>query len=212
MPPIKTRGARLSLVRKDVVNTKLSGGEAIQPSGVAHWQVSLPFVPQSFEQAQDLMGVMFRLSDRSNQFLAKPPGFKQNAYANDYYDGSDWVYPGGVSAGPTVNGAHSAKSIDLDNLVPSEVVFEVGDYLVVFNDDFEPELKLVTAQCVSDVNGEATVQIEPAMRKPTIDNGPVRMTNDLIGIPFRMTSTAGFNLAPNRITSITIEGVEHYDY
>jgi len=84
---------------------------------------------------------------------------------------------------------------------------EAGDY-VQFTTADGIELKVVTADAASDASGNATVSFEPELRQ-----SPTAI--DVVDPKARFRLQApefGYNLQPNRITSITVDAIESYDY
>ena len=203
----------MSLVRKDVVETKLSGGEAISPRNVHHWELTLPLVPQTLEQARTLWGNLCELSKPDVKFIGYPPAFIPCPYAQTYWNGSAWTTGTSSGGAPFVNGANqTGTSLNINNLVPSTTIFNKGDYFAVNTDAFGYELKVVTADCVSDASGEATVEFTPALRDAALNISEVGMHKDLVATFFRLKNPqASYALNPNKITTITIEAVEAYD-
>ena len=202
VPEIKTRGAEFELVRQDVVETQLTGAEVVAPRQIALWRYSIPLVAQGYSTAQAWFGALAKLTRMGNVFEAGPPGYEKSEYAKTYYDN------GWTQGEPTITDlTQTGSSVEVTGLVPEVTFLEAGDY-VQFTTADGIELKVVTENAASDASGNATVSFEPELRQ-----SPTAI--DVVDPQARFRLQApefGYNLQPNRITSITVDAIESYDY
>lgn len=201
-PPIKSRGASFDLVRQDVLETLQTGSEVVSQRGVALWAYNFPLVAQGYQNAQAWFGALAKLTRMGNVFDANPPGFEQPEYVKTYYDG-------GWSQGePTLTDlTQTGSSVTVTGLVPDVTFLERGDY-IQFTTSEGIELKVVTQDAESDSSGEAVVTFEPELRL-----SPLSVEVVSPKARFRLTSPDfSYQLQPNRITSITVDAIESYDY
>lgn len=210
IPPIRSRGASFDLVRQDVIETLQTGADVVSPRNVAHWEYRFPLVPHTYEEAEAWFGALARLAKMGNYFAARPPAFDPPEYVKKYWNGSAWTTGTSLLGQPIINGAgQTGNTLNVSNLVVNETFLQKGDYFSVYGVT-TAELKVVTADAETDSLGQTTVQFEPALRNPTNAGDSIEIIEPQA--IFRLKSpNFVYNLAPNRITSMTIEAVEYYD-
>lgn len=210
IPPIRSRGARFELVRQDVVETLMTGGEVVAPRNVAHWRYRFPLVPHTYEEAEEWFGALARLAKGGSFFIAPPPAMLPPEYVKEYWTGSAWTTGTSFAGQPLIDGVgQTGNTINVANLVANETFLQRGDYFSVFSTT-QSELKVCTSDAESDGTGHATVQFEPPLRNPTESGSTIEIVEP--ECKFRLRSPQFvYNLQPNRITSITIDAVEYYD-
>lgn len=210
IPPIRSRGASFELVRQDVVETLMTGGEVVAPRNVSHWRYRFPLVPHTYEEAEEWFGALARLAKGGSYFIALPPAQLPPEYVNKYWTGSAWTTGTSLLGQPLIDGAgQTGNTLDVTNLVTNETFLQRGDYFSVVSST-QSELKVCTADCESDGTGHATVQFEPPLRNATGAGDDIEIVQPQA--KFRLVSPQFvYNLQPNRITSMTIDAVEYYD-
>lgn len=201
-PQIKSRGAQFELVRQEVLETLQTGGEVVAPRGVALWRYTFPLVAQGYSTAQAWFGALAKLTRMGNVFDAMPPGFDAPQYVKDNYD-SGWT-----QGEPTITDlTQTGNSVTVDGLVPDVLFLERGDY-IQFTTSEGIELKVCTQDAQADNSGEAVVTFEPELRLSPLSVEVVEPK-----ARFRLASPDfSYQLQPNRITSITVDAIESYDY
>ena len=211
VPPIRSRGATFDLVRQDVVESLMTGGEAVAPQGVALWHYTFPLVPQTYAEAQEWMGVLARLTKMGQRFIAGPPGFSPPEYVKKYWTGSAWTTGTSLLGQPLMDGINqSGETVQIKNLVAGETFLQRGDY-ISFENPLHGEIKVVTADCESDGAGKATLEFTPPLRTPNSGEDVINIVEPVT--LFRLKSPQFFyNLQPNRIVNMTIEAVESYGF
>lgn len=80
------------------------------------------------------------------------------------YDGA----ASGETLGSVVGAGQTGTSLDVDGVTPSTTILQAGEWFQVRN-----ELKLATADCISDGTGAVTLTFKPALRVSPADNDPV---------------------------------------
>lgn len=199
IPPIKTQGASFGLDRADVIVSRITGAEVVAPRRLALWRYTAPLVAMSYEEAQPWFAATHQLSTIDAFFHAIPPGFELPQYAQSRYDGTAW------STGQPTLSSNTADTLNISGLSPGESFLVRGDYIGVTTAK-GPELKVVMRTVVSSASGTATVEISPRLREtPT----GVTITDPVA--KFRLFQPAGYQMAPNRIVSITLEAIETHD-
>lgn len=150
----------------------------------SRWRCSMSFNNLTDEQARVLEALVAELDGESGRVKI-----------------SDWARSGLTQRGkPKVSQPNqSGKLLESKDWLPNSIVLRIGDYITV-ND----ELKRVTANVISDAQGNATIPIAPILRyAPTV--------NDLIeneapyGI-FKLTSNdqGNFQRKPGILTSTSL--------
>ena len=221
---IVARGQQFRLVREDRVLESNTGAEQYIANRPAYWSFTIPILPRSDVEAKRWRATMVELSRPSNTFLATPPGYRGAEYAQSRIigtttlqlsDGSNLELSDNslleietglpISSEPVrVDGAGQlGKQLNLKDADPNEVLFKVGEYFSV-----NGELKVVTAQCTTDGQGDATVLFEPPLRSPPANGEALLMLRPVC--KFRLASQAGWKLQPNRLHSFDIEAIESY--
>jgi hypothetical protein len=188
IPTIQAASASFGLVRADNALELLNGSEVYTVFQKAAWVLSFPLVIQTEQQARAWSAALASLSSFANHFKASPPG-----YTATIYSGTIPQVDGGSQLG---------TSLDIKNCTNSTTVFRAGEYFEV-----NGELKIVTANAVSNGSGLATVNFEPALRASPTNSSSLVITNPKT--KFRLAdSSAAWNIQPGRFYSITIDAVE----
>ncbi len=198
-PPIKTRGASFALHRADVIVSRITGAEVVAQRKRAVWSYTAPLIAMSYDQAQPWFAVTHQLSRMDAFFDAMPPGFQLPEYAKSRYDGSAW------SSGQPVLSSSTPTTLTVSGLDAGQSFLVRGDYIGVMTAK-GPELKVVTRTVTSSSTGTAVIEIEPPFR-----NTPVSVTITDPVARFRLLQPAQYQMAPNRIVSITLEAIETHD-
>ncbi|WOO49441.1 hypothetical protein R2S03_18555 [Hafnia alvei] len=150
----------------------------------SRWRCSMSFNNLTDEQARVLEAFVAELDGESGRVKI-----------------SDWARSGLTQRGkPKVSQPNqSGKLLETKDWLPNSIVLRIGDYITVNN-----ELKRVTANVISDAQGNATISIAPILRyAPAV--------NDLIeneapyGI-FKLTSNdqGNFQRKPGILTSTSL--------
>jgi hypothetical protein len=88
---------------------------------------------------------------------------------------------------PLVAGAsQTGASLNTDGWPATTTVLKAGDYFSV-----NGELKMVTADCVSDASGNATVEFAPILRSAPADNAALTLGSDYLA-PTELLTNGGF--------------------
>ena len=220
---IVARGQQFRLIRDDRALESFTGKEQYIANRPAYWSFTIPILPRNNVEAKRWRAAIAELSRPSNTFAATPPGYRGSAYAQartapptplELSDGTNlelstgqllFINPGFVGGGEAfVDGAGQlGKQLDLEGADPNEVLFKVGEYFSIGG-----ELKVVTAECVTDSNGKATVVFEPPLRSMPANGAQIAMARPVAR--FRLSSPAAWSLQPNRLHSFDIEAIESY--
>jgi hypothetical protein len=125
----------------------------------ARWKASYVFAPLTRQEASPWQA-----------FLAELDGAAQTFFAND----PAATIPQGTGSGvPLVDGGgQSGSQLITNGWSPSQTVLKAGDYFQIGS-----ELKMITANAVSDISGSATLKFKPALRSIPADNAPLIVTN-----------------------------------
>jgi hypothetical protein len=123
--------------------------------GGSRWNASYSLPAMKAEQAGAWRAFFLLLEGSANTFTAFDPDRKA---------------PRGTATGtPLVNGgSQTGSALISDGWTASVTVLKAGDYLAV-----NGELKLVTADVISDGSGNATISFKPALRTSPADNAPI---------------------------------------
>lgn len=220
---IVARGQQFRLIRDDRTLESFTGTEQYIANRPAYWSFTIPILPRNNVEAKRWRAAIVELSRPSNTFFATPPGYRGSAYLKDRIappapltlsNGTNLQLNTGalllVNAGFVGNidafvdgSGQLGKQLDIKDADPNEVLFKVGEYFSV-ND----ELKVVTAECVTDGQGKATVEFEPPLRAMPDDGAEISMFRPRA--KFRLQSPAAWSLQPNRLHSFDIEAIESY--
>lgn len=122
----------------------------------ARWSQSLSFNAMTGADRAELQAFLASLRGQANRAVLPVFGHTNR----------------GVGGGtPLVAGAsQTGSSLNTDGWTASTVVLRAGDFFSV-----NGELKMVTADCVSDASGNATIQFAPILRASPADNAPLRL-------------------------------------
>jgi len=132
--------------------------------GGSMWTTTVSLPPMNREQAVEWQVFFMQLHGRFGTFAMGDPDAK--------------TIRGGLLSSPNVNGAHSigAYSIAIQGATASTVIFKKGDY-IQFSSGATQKLHMVTADCTSNSDGQATVEIEPPLKTALIDENSINYTN-----------------------------------
>lgn len=197
-PQIRTRGARFALVRGDAIDQRIDGSDAVQRRDMALWRYTAPLVPMDYETAQPWIAALHQLSRMDARFDARPPGFDLPEYARTRFNGTTW------STGQPSLASGAGSTVNVSGLSPGVSFLQRGDYIGLTTAE-GPELKIVMSDVVSAFNGTAAVSVYPPVR-----NAPTGVTITNPVARFRLASTSPYQLAPNRVTRITLEAIESH--
>lgn len=137
-------------------------------------------------------------------FLAQLRGAAGRFYLGDLSHGT----PSGTALGnPLVKGASQVgTSLVTDGWTPDQTsLLFPGDYFSV-----NGELKLVTAVCVSDGSGNATITFEPPLRAAPADNAPLTVINPVATFRLKDDEQDQMQIDPDRFPTVTFEAVETF--
>ena len=223
IPDIVARGQQFRLIRDDRTLESFTGTEQYIANRPAYWSFTIPILPRNNVEAKRWRAAITELSRPSNTFFATPPGYRGSRYIKDRIappeplflsNGTNLELSNGnllfINSGfvgnvdAFVDGAGQlGKKLDIEGADPNDVLFKVGEYFSV-----NGELKVVTAECVTDSQGKATVDFEPPLRSMPSSGDEIEMFSPVAR--FRLTSPAAWSLQPNRLHSFDIEAIESY--
>ena len=128
--------------------------------GGSVWQTTVTLPPMKRDDADEWQGFFMQLHGRYGTFLLGDPAAKTSQGAED--------------SAPTVNGAHSVGAYDIaiQGAKVSSTVFKKGDY-VQFGTGATSKLHMVVADITSNASGNATLQIEPALKSALSDDATI---------------------------------------
>ena len=126
--------------------------------GGSRWNATYSLPAMNRLRAANWLAFFMLLEGSANTFNAFDPDKKT---------------PRGVATGtPLVNTAsQTGSSLITDGWTASKTVLKAGDMFSV-----NSELKMVTADCLSDGSGNATISFKPALRSSPADNAPITTT------------------------------------
>jgi hypothetical protein len=111
---------------------------------------------------------------------------------------------GTVSGTPLVNGAsQTGTTLVTNGWGASETVLMAGDYFEV-----NGELKVATADVVSDGAGAATINFAPDLRQSPVDNEPIIVSNPKCTMRLTDDSQAQWQLSLSRVYVVGLSLVE----
>lgn len=188
--------AGFSLVRSDEVIEYASGAEQVTSFGKAIWSLRLTLPPLTREQLRQWRAALAQLSALDNRFEAGPPE----------YTGPSTGYAGPA---PTVNGAGQlGNALAVAGLPASTTILRAGDYFSVDAAN-EKELKIITADVVSNASGQASIQFEPALRNAPASGSVVEIFSPKAR--FRLvSSSATWSVESFLDGAVSIEAVESF--
>lgn len=150
----------------------------------SHWRCSMSFNNLTDEQARILEAVVAELDGESGRVKI-----------------SDWARSGLTQRGkPKVSRPNqTGKLLESKDWLPNSIILRIGDYITV-ND----ELKRVTANVVSDAQGNATIPIAPILRYSPALNDTIENETPY-GI-FKLTSNdqGNFQRRPGILTNTSL--------
>ena len=128
--------------------------------GGSVWQTTVTLPPMKRDEADEWQVFFMQLHGRYGTFLLGDPDAKTIQGAED--------------SSPTVNGAHSVGAYDIaiQGAKVSSTVFKKGDY-VQFGTGATSKLHMVVADITSNASGNATLQIEPALKSALSDDATI---------------------------------------
>ena len=128
--------------------------------GGSVWQTTVTLPPMKRDEADEWQVFFMQLHGRYGTFLLGDPDAKTIQGAED--------------SSPTVNGAHSVGAYDIaiQAAKVSSTVFKKGDY-VQFGTGATSKLHMVVADITSNASGNATLQIEPALKSALSDDATI---------------------------------------
>lgn len=194
--PAMDRQAAASLEWALVSNTQVATSplsqsvQTLEMPG-ARWQASLPYVGLTDSDLAALQAFMVALNGQAGRFylwnMARPT-------------------PRGSAGGtPVVAGAAQVgKTLVTSGWTPSTTVLKAGDFFGAGG-----ELKMITADAVSDSSGNATLAFGPALRASPA-SGSVVVTNRPTAV-FRLSAdTQKWTSQPGKIGSVQIDCIETF--
>ena len=153
----------------------------------SRWALSMNFDNLSEWESRQLEAFMFGLDGMAGRAKLRDAG-------------RNGVVPRG---NPVVFGAAQLGTIlATSGWQPEAKVLEVGDYLTV-----QDELKQVTKDAWSDINGRATIEFTPQLRNPTNNGAPVEV-REPYGIFMLDANDNGVSRKPAFMSSINLKWVE----
>ena len=159
--------------------------------GGSVWQTTVTLPPMKRDEADEWQVFFMQLHGRYGTFLLGDPDAKTIQGAED--------------SSPTVNGAHSVGAYDIaiQGAKVSSTVFKKGDY-VQFGTGATSKLHMVVADITSNASGNATLQIEPALKSALSDDATItysspkavmRMDNNDLGLSADEISVYGISFS-----------------
>lgn len=158
----------------------------------ARWTFSLQYPPLDAADARVLKAFLAQLRGMAGRFYL--------------WDHSQPVPRGAVGGSPVVNGAgQSGASLVTSGWSANRTVLKVGDYFQVGG-----ELKIVTADVVSNGSGAATITFEPPLRTSP-SNGVAIVTTKASAV-FRLVDDKQdrMQVSPGKWHDVSLEGVEAF--
>ena len=142
-------------LRSNVKANRSCWTQAVQTMGLggSHWAVEMSFGNLTDWESRQLESIVFQLD-----------GMAGRIWLSDY--GREGTMPKGS---PVVFGVgQSGTTLQTAGWTPSQKVLEVGSYVQVGD-----ELKMVTHDAWSDINGRALIMIAPRLRRAPQNGAPV---------------------------------------
>ena len=182
--------ARVKLARNDT-SISLMGGQDISITGrVVLWVVELDLVVMDPSEARLWKSRLMQLARFGNYFKLTPPDY--SGPSNGY-----------VGANPTVNGASQVGyTLTVAGPVSTTLALE-GDYVSFGND----ELRVLTADLVTNGAGAATMSFEPAIKVSPTHTSAVELQTPQAKFRF-MDSSHEYDVAPPVLIQQNIRAVE----
>lgn len=151
----------------------------------AKWRATLTFSNLTKEKAAKLKSFLAQMRGQSGRCWLTPNAERLSTGTGD----------------PRVNGAgQTGNAINVDGFTVNTLVVAEGDYV-----EIDGELKIATADTVSDLSGLGVVSFEPPLVRPPTDNNQVRVINPRCRMRLLSDSEASFALSLPQIYNLTLQ-------
>lgn len=185
------------LLRADGVNQYMNGARQVTAFDFALWGGKITLPPLDGEARRQWRAALVQLSSLGNTFEMGPP------------DAIHGISTGYAGPGPVVAGANQlGRSLNVDGLTPGAAILNAGEYFHVVAAGVK-ELKMLTADVVSDGGGAATLSFEPALRNAPADGSAVEIFAPVTGFAISSPEAAWGNLF-NEISEFSFEAIEAF--
>ena len=197
--PIRWRSATWGLNRADARIAFVSGASQVTAYPAALWagQIELPPLHDDQGKLRRWRAALASLSSFENWFEARPPG-AENGPSTGY-------------TGPTPVVALAGQlgnALLIDGATASVALLNAGDYFSVIANGWR-ELKMATADAITNSAGQATLKFEPALR-----NAPAQSAEVEVAAPttsFQLADpTAVWRLGLGGFGEIALDVVEYF--
>ena len=158
-------------IQPTFISRAISGRRQARQIGGQFWKMTATFPPMTRAEFAPIYAFIIAQRGRYESFTLVPP-----VVGN----------PQGSAGGtPLVNtGSQTGRSLVTDGWTYSTTIFKAGDYLKLAGND---KVYMITADVSSDVAGNATISIEPALVACPADNAVVTYTS----VPFTVALASG---------------------
>lgn len=175
-PSVGIKDSSFRLVRSTALSTSpFSFAQQAYNWGGEMWQGEVTFIPTRGTDEASIRAFMAKLRGRFGTFLYGDPDFLALGVQ------------GTNNGTPLVNGgSQTGNELVTDGWANSEVVLKAGDYIQL-GSALTSRLYMVVDDVTSDGSGNATINIEPALRNSPADNATIT-TTDAKGL-FRLSSS-----------------------
>jgi hypothetical protein len=158
----------------------------------ARWKASYVFAPLTREQASPWQAFLAKLHGAALTFFASDP--------------AALTPMGSVSGTPLVNGGgQSGTSLFTSGWTPSQTVLKAGDYFQIGS-----ELKLMTADALSGVDGTAMLTFEPALRSIPVDHAGLIVTNPQCVMRLADDDQTSWDVDESRLYTMKFSAIEAF--
>lgn len=151
----------------------------------ARWRATVNFVNLTTDRAAKLRSFLAQMRGQAGRCWLSPNGERLSSGTGD---------PRVAGAGQTGN------AINVDGFTASTLVVAEGDYV-----EIDGELKIATADTVSDGSGLGVVSFEPPLVRSPTDNNQVRVINPRCRMRLLNDSQASFQLSLPQIHNVTLQ-------
>lgn len=122
---------------------------------------------------------------------------------------TDARYPASLGT-PLINGAsQTGADIVTDGWAPSAMIFEQGDFFC-YDTTAGRTLHMVVEYTESDINGEATLSVEPPIRTSPADNAALNISTPTCVMRLKDDSVGALSVVPGYYGNVNISLVETF--
>lgn len=164
-PSVSVKDSSFRLIRSTALSTSpFSFAQQAYFWGGEMWQGEVTFKPVRGDEEAAIRAFMAKLRGKFGTFLYGDPDFLALGVQ------------GTNNGTPLIKGAgQTGNELETDGWTPNETVLKAGDY-VQTGTGLQSRLYLVVDDVLSDGSGNATINIEPALRSSPVDNSALVTT------------------------------------